>query len=57
MRYKNLKIVKCFEKVELLGCAVSLRLLKIEQSKYNRDYHITMINLGKSKEVTTVLKL
>ena len=28
--YKNLEIVKCFAKVELVGCAVSVRLLKIE---------------------------
>ena len=45
----------------LLGCALSIRLLKIEKSfaidslsKNNGGYHIPMINLGKSKEVSAV---
>ena len=59
------KIVKCFAKVEIL-CDVSLRLLKIEYffflksidyQKNGRGNHIPMIDLGKSKKVTAVLKL
>ena len=46
-------------------CAVSIRSLKnffvlfaIDRlSKNNRGYHIPMLDLGKSKEVTVVLKL
>ena len=64
--YRNVKIVKCFAKVMLFGCAVSLRLLKLEHffflqlianKKNNRGYHIPMIDLGESKKVTAVLKL
>ena len=58
-------IVKCFAKVKLLGCAVSLRLLKIEHFfvlRFNIDcyykniwgYRIPMIDLGKSKKVKAV---
>ena len=47
-------------KVVLMGCAVSLRLLKIEiffflqliADKNNKGYYIPNIDLGKSKKVT-----
>ena len=58
LEIQNLKIVKYFAKLKLLGCAVCLRLLQKENFSIaidKRDYHIPMIYLGKSKEVTAVL--
>ena len=61
-----MKIVKCFANIELMGCAVSLRLLRIghffflqliANQKIKGVTNIPMIDLGKSKEVTAVLKL
>ena len=53
---KNFKIVK----VVVFGCAVSLRLFKIEQfflfEKNNRGYHIPRIDLGKSKKSYSCFK-
>ena len=55
-RYKTVKIVKSFAKVELFGCAVSLRLLKIEHF-FLFAFNIPMIDLGIRNKVTAVLKL
>ena len=45
------------QEVELLGYAVSFKIININQLIANGDFHIQMIDLGKSKEVTAILKL
>ena len=60
------KTTKAEKSSNSFRCALSLRVLKIEHffflqlidnKKITGGYHIPMINLGKCKEVTAVLKL
>ena len=58
-----LKIIKCFAKINLFGCSVSLRVFKIEHYFFllianQKIKRVTcLINLGKTnKKITAILK-